>query len=702
MNFTGMLQEKFKINLNEQQEKAVMHKDGPALVLSGPGSGKTTVIISRLANMILNEKVNPEQILSLTFNRGAAIEMETRFNAIYGKLVQPKIKFSTLHSFCYSILRDYSRMKGSSLMLIEGTESMRNKRNIVKEIYRHVNNAVISDDELETLYNELGYIKNKMIKDIDGKQFSTKNIEQVFNNYETLKRQNNMIDFDDMLTYAFSILSREEKIRSAYCKKYRYIQVDEGQDLSKVQFEIIRLLAGTGRNVFVVADDDQSIYGFRGAEPDYIVDFRKIFPGAAFYYLEKNYRSTRNIVDISSNIIMLNKKRHKKNHKTDNSPKHDPEIAVLKDEFEQLEYIRKTVKKLIAENKSIAVLYRSNLSSLLVADLFDRSGIPFRVKDSRLNFFSHWLVLDIAAFFKFALDQWDEESFQRIYYKMNRFLSKEMMEYACSLKENTSILDRMLKYGELKDFQRNRIRELKGEFTGLAKLSPSQALKYIEISFNYLESVKEYCDKCGYSFSYIMNLYTIVRILAENCKTLNDFLIRLDKLKDLIKNSEGGRNRSAVTLSTVHSSKGLEYDSVLLIDLYDGEFPGKQSLEEAKKDKDKGDESSLLEEERRLFYVGITRAREDLYLIYPETKNSIPVDKSMFIQEVRDYLERKAIGKIHVGCTVNHVVYGRGIISVIQLGGAGASTSIRVDFNGNTRLLDLRVCLEKGIINIVE
>jgi DNA helicase-2/ATP-dependent DNA helicase PcrA len=682
----------YNINLDNQQLQAVNHIDGAALVLAGPGSGKTTVITARTAHLVLNCGVKPENILTLTFNKAAQLEMEYRFKRIFGKDIFGKVNFATMHSFCLRILRDYENRQGKRLKLIEGEENLsENKRKIISEIYRKVNNSKINDDELDDLVNEIGFVKNKMLKNIENFQSDFKNFSLIYKEYEEYKKVNLFIDFDDMLTYAYYILIKCPDILQRYRDQYSFIQVDEGQDLSKIQFEILKLIVRPqSNNVFIVADDDQSIYGFRGAEPKYILQIKDHFKGCSVYYLESNYRSTKNIVDVSSMFIRENINRFDKSHITVNDKKHDPFIVQVKDEIMQVKYVIEMLRTYYREEKKAAILYRNNLSSIIVGDELEREGIPFNVKQSGLTFFSHWLVQDVIAFLKFSLNPKDEESFSRIYYKMNRYISKAMLESALNSKDEKNVIDGILKSVEVKDFQRRRFIELKKDFHSMSGFAPIQALSYIKNNFNYFDYLKDYCENTATSFDYLSRLYGILEAVAKECLNIRDFLLRLEVLKAMFEDKNHYSNNAEwVTLTTIHSSKGLEYDVVFMIDLKENEIPGTNVVESAKKD----DDYSILEEERRLFYVGMTRAKEYVYLIYPGSESS----KSTFIKEVETILRNSAINDIGEGMKVWHKHFGEGVIVAILENKAGQAL-LEIDFSGVRRKLDFCVCLENGLI----
>jgi len=697
LSFIEVLDNKYGIKLNEQQKQAITHVNGPALVLSGPGSGKTTVIAARTAYLVMEKGVNPENILTLTFNRAARYEMEHRFNKVFGSEIDKKVSFSTFHSFCNLLVRQYEIKQGRRLKRIEGSEDLNsNKREILKNIYLQINESNINDDQLDDLINEISLVKNKMLKSFDGINFKTKNFVHIFNAYEEYKKENLFMDFDDMLTYAYAILNKCPDILMYYKNRYKYIQVDEGQDLSKIQFEILKMLVGSkDRNLFIVADDDQSIYGFRGAEPQYILEVEQQFEGCRLYRLEKNYRSTRNIVDISSEFIKRNHNRYDKNHRTDNNCWSDPFIIAAKDETDQQNLIIKIIKEKLEDDKNmdIAVLFRNNLSSVSIVDALDKNGINFKVRQNRLDFFNHWLVQDIIAFMRFSLDQTDGEAFERIYYKMNRFISKAMVEYAFNVGYKESVIDGILKLDDLKPYQRKTLIELKIEFRRLAGWNPVKVLDYIENSFRYFDGIREYCENTGLSIDYLYGLFGIMMTIAHGCESVSSFLARMEELERIIERTGDGKSEGNITLTTLHSSKGLEYDCVIMVDLNNIDIPGQSALGKLRKDND----NYMIEEERRLFYVGMTRARKYLYLIWPQVRNGLKEPRSLFIDEVAECMDKKAQSEVKVGMIVQHKKFGQGIIKAIH-SQENKGMLIEIDFGGILRKLDLKTCMENRLL----
>ncbi|QIB27376.1 ATP-dependent helicase [Caloranaerobacter azorensis] len=688
--FFQLINEKFGICLTNQQREAVLHKEGPAIVLAVPGAGKTTVLICRTLNLILNHRINPNNILTITFSKAAASDMKNRFISTFGNILNIKPNFSTIHSFSYSVIRYFSKIKGIKYELLEGNDSKINKNLLLKEIYYKFNKIQINDEKLEDLINTISYIKNMMIKPEDinyFNNFSIKKLYNIFIEYENYKKRAGLIDFDDMLTLSLNILENNPIILMQCRKRYPYIQVDEGQDTSKVQNRLIKLLAYPKNNLFVVADDDQSIYGFRGATPHELLNFKDIdYPDAKIFFMEENFRSTKTIVDISNKFIQLNKIRFKKNLYTKNEEKEPIKIIKLNDEFEQVEYIINQLKK-IEDLSNTAVLFRNNISSVGLIDKLERNNIPFYIKDTKkLYIFKHWVFQDIISFLKLSLDNTDMDSFQRIYYKMNGYISKKSVEYIKSTKPKENIFESLINLPELKNFQKRNYIRLKSDFKYLSKLKAYDAISFIENELEYRGFLIDNSRKYGNSFEYSNTIISILKIIAKETNSINEFLARLDSLSKMLENARFNKN-NAVTLSTIHSAKGLEFESVYIIDLIDGEFPSSSSIEAL--------ESNIiepLEEERRIFYVGITRAKRNLNLITINFKNGERVLPSRFVQEI-EAIEKPLRYDYKVGSTVEHKKFGKGVIKFID------DKNIVIDFEKvGIKQLSTRICVEKNLL----
>jgi DNA helicase II / ATP-dependent DNA helicase PcrA len=699
LDFFNLLSNQYKISLNEQQKAAVSHKSGPALVLAGPGSGKTTVITARTAFLCLEAGVDPRNILTMTFNRAATHDMKSRYDRIYGESVG-QVRFSTMHSLCYQILHDYEERQGQKFRLIESEDVDLRKEQVLRSIYENVNKARANDDELELLVSEIGLVKNRMIKDskVIDSITSTQNFGAIYKAYEDYKRENCLIDYDDMLTFAYLILHKCPDILLKYKRRYQYIQVDEGQDLSKIQFEIVSLLIDKDtQNLFVVADDDQSIYAFRGAEPEYILNIQERMPACNFFKLEKNYRSSKNIVEMSSQFIKKNLRRFDKNHNTENAEIADPSIVGVEDEAEQIQFLFQKITEIQEENpeSSIAVIYRNNLSSIALVDALERKQCHFKIRQSKLHFFNHWIVQDVLALLRFSIDQTDAEAFERIYYKIKRYISKAMIEFAGKTYYKESYLNAILGFPNLQPFQIRQFTELKNEFRKLSLMKPADAVDYIETAFNYGEYMREFCEKTRTSYPFICNIYGILKTIAAGCNSVPDFMERVNDLDELLQSNSLSSRKANLTLTTLHSSKGLEFDHVLMIDLTNDEIPGVEM---------KGDENTpIIEEERRLFYVGMTRARKMLTLVYPKVRGGVPQRRSAFINEVAVCLhisEQSGDGEIGEGVIINHKKLGTGIIENVKR--QGESVYITVSFGGLSKTLDYNICKQNGLISVVE
>lgn len=617
------------MNLSEEQKKAISHIKGPALVLAVPGAGKTTVLIHRTANLILNEGISPEKILSITFSRASARDMKERFNNLYGDITNIPVHFSTIHSFAYKLIRDYAYRKRQRYILIEDMKKKLNKVQLLKNIYFSINNDYITEEKLESIINSIGYIKNMLITpDEYVSQFKvdTNNFLEIFNAYESYKKNNSLIDFDDMLTLALDILQEDKYLLEKYRSRYEYIQVDEGQDTSKVQLEIIRTLAHPKNNLFIVADDDQSIYGFRGAYPEGLFQFNKIYKDGKIYYMEENYRSTKNIVNICNRFIKKNTLRFNKDIFTKNPYIEPIKLVKVKNLEEQYTYLMEQLEGIV-DYKNTAILYRNNLSVIGIMEALERKGIPFYIKDFKIKFFDHWLVQDIIDFFLLAQDNSNILAFERIYYKMNGFISKVQLNSIKALHYEDSVFDRLLSLPGLNDFYKKNFLSLKLNFKKLSKLKPYEGIDLIEKNLGYGDYLKESHMRFGYSMDSLEIILNYLKIIASNTMDLNGFLARLKYLEYLCSHSKD--NREGLTLSTVHSAKGLEFDRVYMIDLIDGEFPNGSSIDSF----NKGDIAPL-EEERRLFYVGMTRAKSYLTLITYINKNNKEVKPSRFLLEL--------------------------------------------------------------------
>lgn len=613
--------------LSKEQLNAINHLENPALVLAVPGAGKTTVIIHRTYNLIQKHNINPLHILSITFSKSSALDMKNRFISTFSNINSKDVHFSTIHAFCYKLINEYSYINNIRYRLIEGVNEQ-NKYTVLKNIYFYVNKSHITEEKLESLINSIGYIQNMMIS-IDEflKEYKPdiSNLKIILNKYEDYKRANNMLDFDDLLTFTWKILKNNPYLLSKYRNKYRFIQLDEGQDTSKLQLEIIKLLAFPKNNLFIVADDDQSIYGFRGAYPKALLDFNQQFKNGKIFFMEKNYRSSKNIVTICNKFIKTNSLRYKKEIVTPNlsiEPINIVKVATLSDQYDFL--INELKNK---DFSNTAILYRNNLSSIGLINALWKNKIPFSMQDKNLKFFNHWIIQDIITFIKFSKCQDDIDSLEKIYYKMKGYISKKQISYAKTLHKDLNTFDRIMDFPGIKQYQRRNIRNLKIDFKKLSGLNVKNSIEFIEQNLEYKSYLKDHSIKFGYAYNNLLTLLLYLKMLSDDCDGLDDLIKKMKLLEAMCKNSS--TDKKVISLLTIHSSKGLEFENVFMVDLIDGEFPGTNSIDDFKVGK-----TDSLEEERRLFYVGMTRAKKHLSLITMKSINDVSKDASRFIIEL--------------------------------------------------------------------
>lgn len=717
MDLIEALKEEHKIVLTDQQRLAMQHKEGPALVLAVPGSGKTTLLLSRTAQLILSGRARAGEILSVTFSRPSANDMKERFARLFAFAGLGEVKFSTIHSLAYGIVMSYGKNTKQQYQLIEGqTKGAPSKSKIIRDIYRSVNRSFLSEAEYEALVTAISYVKNNMSLPEQIKEtaslLANDNIdrfEEVLENYESVKKEHNFIDFDDMLIICHQILDERSDIRLFYQNKYKYIQVDEAQDTSIVQHKIMNLLVNDQENIFYVADDDQSIYGFRGASPDYLLNIENIYSNRIIYKLEENFRSTNNLVKVSNELIKENQGRYSKNMKTHNEL--GPEIAIVGDSNleSQYDFIIDCIShcKLYKDN---AILYRNNQSAIIAAERLYTHNIPFYVKGFTNRFFDHWIVKDILDLIAFSGDPTSADSFLSIYYKLKGYyISRRMVDAIVGSEWNKSVFRRMITYNKLDKRQTSNVMDLEGDFNHLSKLKPYEAINYLLDHMGY----RAYLEDRGVSVTGVNNtsgqiLSTLLK-LSEKTKSLAGLEERLESLKFVMKASSDNDQGDVVTLTTIHGAKGLEWENVYMVDLVNGLFPGSRVL--------KDDDLNKLEEERRVYYVGITRAKRNLALL-GTIGDAVFLDETIKIINEQTKKQDKANAKSHqpesisgierlmnrysiagkmegirVGEIIHHKAFGTGVVIDYKY------PTIRVDFDGLEKKMNYEFCLKERLID---
>ena len=617
--------------LNPAQLEAVLHKEGPCCVLAGAGSGKTTVLTCRIGNMVAKQGISPASILAVTFTNKAATEMKDRLATILGTGLE-SLNIGTFHSICLGILkRDWAMQRIKPYDTLEDYE----KKSLIIEILKEMNCALDAASAMVFISNQ----KNEMITwrdELVGVDFNIQQYRDLYRIYEEKKQQMGKIDFDDMLLMCYQLLAGDSASRARYYAKYRYVLVDEFQDTNTVQHEIIKLWVNPTNNLFVVGDDYQAIYGWRGGRVDFIVDFQKNWPGAKVIKLEINYRSTQNIVEFSNQLIACNLNQVPKNMKAFAGQGSDPIIITLSDEDDEADLVVKQIQEHVHGDqylyKDCAVLYRTNALSQSIEDALIRSKIPYAIIGGT-GFYCRREVRDIVAYISVIYDPDDAEAISRIINVPTRYLGKVFLQSAQKFADSRGISllkaietcqeSSQGKYWRAREFV-NIIRRLQLE---AHRLSLSSLVHYIRqlTDYDHLVIEQEGGDD-DVDNNRLDNLDSLATA-AGKFSSLKDFVFYA-KQAGQRKNKDD--NGDKVRLMTLHRSKGLEFGAVFMIGCNAGILPHKRSIEHV----DGKIVPSSAEEERRLFYVGMTRARKFLYMIMPEEYHGRPMEPSMFLYEV--------------------------------------------------------------------
>lgn len=603
-------------NYSSNQKKAIEHGAGPLMVLAGPGSGKTFVITHRIKYLIEGPGINPAHILVVTFSRAAAKEMKDRFEKLCSKSL---VTFGTFHSVFFNLLKT---AYGFSSEQIASDEL---RYTLIKELIKR--NAIENED-INTLagnlLNEIALVKqdNISIKNYYSNSISSDTFKKIYIDYESELEARGKLDFEDMLSLTYELLSERSDILKAVQNRYRYILVDEFQDINFLQYNIIKLIAGEKQNITVVGDDDQSIYRFRGARPEIMLGFERDFRNVKKVFLDINFRSSTQIVNASTKLISFNSKRFPKNFKAKNGDGAPVSLIEFKNPFLEVNSIIKDIKDYIKSGQdinNIAVLYRTNLSPRLLIERLMRNNIPFTIRDAIPNLFDHWVAKDIISYIKLAINMGDKSDLLRISNKPNRYISRD------SLSSSRANIETLFDYYDDKSYMIKRIVELREHLRTIKNLKPATTLRYIRNVVGYDEYIEEYCDMNGVESDDCYSILGDLENSAAEYNNFNDWFVHMDKYKDeLIEaRKKSNENDKGVRLMTFHSSKGLEFDIVYIIDVNEGSVPYKKA---------KGVDE--IEEERRMFYVAMTRARKKLFICYCVENFGKSIGKSDFVIEL--------------------------------------------------------------------
>lgn len=606
---------------NKSQIQAISHMDGPAMVLAGPGSGKTTVITHRIKNLIEKAEVRPENILVVTFTKAAAISMQKRFSTLMNGGKGQLVTFGTFHSVFYKILRKSRRYEATEIL------SERQKTDYIREIIGRYGISSNDISELsQNIINDIGNIKGNMLnaQEYEPSCCKKEDFIKVYNAYNLELKKDGKMDFDDILRECYLLLCKNHTILEQWRELYKYILIDEFQDINRIQMNIIELLASPLNNIFVVGDDDQSIYGFRGARPEIMIEFKDYYPEAELIVLNVNYRSTQSIINVAGRVIENNKTRLDKCAHANNDKDFQPDIRKFRNQVEELKFVVSKIKEY--ENQGIslsemAILARNNSQIQEISSFLKNRKIEAESGKHRSNIYNGMVAKDILSYVRGALKfdgTYFNEDLIYVLNKPQRYISRQVV---LSVNMNISAVRRI--------YSKNNIDSFLFHIEMIRKLPPQAALSYIRKGASYEEYLRLYAIENNIPMS---GLLKQLEQLVQECSKFNTLEQWINSI-DLAQNSEGqdfgkkssgeGGTNNRINIMTMHGSKGLEFKAVFIVDANQGIIPTSKALRERD-----------FEEERRLFYVAITRAIDYLNIYAVEERLGCPIEVSMFVEEM--------------------------------------------------------------------
>ena len=606
------------MGFNEAQTQAIQHTDGPCLVLAGPGSGKTLTIVNRVKYLIEKQKVRPEEILVVTFTRFAAAEMKSRLCLVMGKRDLP-VTVGTFHGIYYGILKWAYRMNQENIL--SETEKYQILRGVINKERMEIFDE---EDFIQDIVAEIGKVKNNRIplEEFVSEKCSADAFRNIYRNYEQHRKELKKIDFDDMLVLCYELFRSRPDVLAQWQKKFRYVLIDEFQDINRIQYDVIRMLAQPENNLFVVGDDDQAIYGFRGADSELMLGFGKDFPDAKQILLGMNYRSTANIVQNSLKLIENNVERYSKKLEANREGGSCLHIQEVKDPVEEAEYVLEEIER-CKENgikeEEIAILFRVHTDARAVVEAMVERKIPFQMKEHLPNIYEHFIAKDIMAYFRLATGKRRRQDFLQVMNRPKRYLGRD------SVSGSQVSFEDMRKFYCDKDWMIDRIDQFEWDVKMLMKMAPYAAIQYIRKRIGYDDFLKEYAFTHQINRSDLNEVLAEIEEAAKAFSSVEEWFAHVEEYTETLKVKEKERNRPrpGVRLMTIHASKGLEFKQVFLIAANEGRIP----YQKAKTDKE-------IEEERRLFYVAMTRAKDFLKICYVKIKNGKEVTPSRFVDEL--------------------------------------------------------------------
>ena len=606
---------------NKSQIQAISHMDGPAMVLAGPGSGKTTVITHRIKNLIEKAEVRPENILVVTFTKAAAISMQKRFSTLMNGGKGQPVTFGTFHSVFYKILRKSRRYETTEIL------SERQKTDYIREIIGRYGISSNDISELsQNINNDIGNIKGNMLnaQEYEPSCCKKEDFIKIYNAYNLELKKDGKMDFDDILRECYLLLCENHTILEQWRELYKYILIDEFQDINRIQMNIIELLASPLNNIFVVGDDDQSIYGFRGARPEIMIEFKDYYPEAELIVLNVNYRSTQSIINVAGRVIENNKTRLDKCAHANNDKDFQPDIRKFRNQVEELKFVVSKIKEY--ENQGIslsemAILVRNNSQIQEISSFLKNRKIEAESGKHRSNIYNGMVAKDILSYVRGALKfdgTYFNEDLIYVLNKPQRYISRQVV---LSVNMNISAVRRI--------YSKNNIDSFLFHIEMIRKLPPQAALSYIRKGAGYEEYLRLYAIENNIPMS---GLLKQLEQLVQECSKFNTLEQWINSI-DSAQNSEGqnfgkksrgeGGTNNRINIMTMHGSKGLEFKAVFIVDANQGIIPTSKALRERD-----------FEEEHRLFYVAITRAIDYLNIYAVEERLGCPIEVSMFVEEM--------------------------------------------------------------------
>ena len=734
----------FSVKLNQQQKEAVQSTKGPVLLLAVPGSGKTTVLVTRLGYMIYCRNIPPESILTVTYTVAATKDMSERFAVRFGEDMAKRLEFRTINGICAMIIQYYGRRIGKTPFELVKDEKA--TTGMLIKICQDHGMGYPTESDLKNVRTLITYIKNMMLNEEELQKLEEESdirIAGIYREYCRQMREQKLMDYDDQMLYAYNILRKDPGVLAYFQNRYPYICVDEAQDTSKIQHAIIALLAAGTGNLFMVGDEDQSIYGFRAAYPEALLSFEKKHSGAKVLLMEENFRSNAKIVEAADKFIQKNTLRHEKHMRAAREAGADIREISLKSRKAQYVYLMKAAQECTtgmagmsgseehrgradASVTETAVLYRDNECAIPLIDLLERKNIPYRMRNADLSFFTHRTVLDVQNIIRFAMDPKDTELFMQIYYRLKLFFNKkDALRYAqISQEKDMEVLDAALKYGNLEKYQEDNIRNLKRQMVRILNMPGDEAVNQILTYMGY----QDYLKKMGMN----ANKLETVKLIGSRVESPEKLLERLEELRTIIQEKVSDKDCPFI-LSTMHASKGLEYDTVYLLDVMDGILPEKVLANPRTASKE---ELETYEEEIRLFYVGVTRAKNQLN-VFTTNKPSKFCSELLGKRNLRENQQKEYVGikkwgdyspagtygikgngmyhgygtghgsqkqpgksyqeladALGEGMIVKHKKFGEGVVVDME------GEHIRIQFGDNVKNMDLKVLARLGMLEI--